>query len=360
MAALKGVYRGQITLNSTILVVTDTIPVPVVIAKSFIKLTFKSNTGKDNIASGLVSGRILNTTQVEFTRAIASIGITVDISWEVIEFSTGVAVQHGRNAIVNGTNNITISTIDTTKSFVMHSIHTDQGGNDFGKEETIASVITSSTNFDLILDSGSATVDWQVIEYKDCTVQQINASLLGDNILQDVTISTVVPSRTFIFGSYYTDEGKVQAAKSFRYYLLNSTTIRFERFDTTGKNQEWYMYIIQFDENEAEVSRYAEPILNAEASRLVTISEIASYYSMTHFNSCATPVASINHGDDFFDYYLFRLTVTSSTNITLDRGTALEPGTLNFQIINFRHLINDITKPFNRGQNRIFNRGFGA
>ena len=108
---------GSTTLTGT----STTVTIPTTLAdmsKSI--LVFSTTSSSQNPRDYQVGGEITNTTTLTFVRN-DNVG-TVSISWEVIEFESGVYVQRGSDVVPLSTNvDITIECVDLNQSFVILS-----------------------------------------------------------------------------------------------------------------------------------------------------------------------------------------------------------------------------------------------
>ena len=116
-AQLNSVQSGTTTIADGSLSTTVTIT-SVTTSKAFV--VFSARLGSTTVApqNGQVSGQITNATTLTFMR-FGTVG-QIDIKWYVAEFSSGVTVQREAQAITVATTNIPITSVDTTKSFVLN------------------------------------------------------------------------------------------------------------------------------------------------------------------------------------------------------------------------------------------------
>ena len=338
MATINQVYRGTTTLPSGTAVTSVTLSVPVNTLSAILMFSIRADGDRNNISSALVSGSLDNSTTISFERSAASTIKNLTINWTIYEFAASVTVNRGITTLtVDGATNVTIPSVDLTKTFVILSTSISGTQNDYGRDENVRATLTSSTNLQLFVDSNAVNrVCWQVIEYQHCTVQQHSFTMLGNTTQADLTITSVNLSRTMVIGSYSTTEGKVTAAKQPSYYLLDSTTIRFTRFVTTGSNQDWVLFVIQFDENEVRVSNLSSIVNVADTVINVSISEIFTHYSLLKINSNTTnSFGMINDTEDDFSLYSFTSQITSITSLQFQRASVGAAGNLYYQLIEF-------------------------
>lgn len=237
MSSIKQVYHGSISLLSRQATVTVLLPASINVSSTFLMFSIRADGDSNNIGSTLVSGEITNATTLTFKRF--STVKNLRISWQVYEFYEFVNVYRGMITLTSsGTTNVAIPSVNIQKSFVIFSSNVNAASNDYGLDETIRARLTSSTNLELtIASSGNNEIYWQVIEYQHCTVQQINATLNANSLMQDVSIL---------------NESVVTCSRQFSYELIDSTTIRFMR-NQTGQTQYWTLFVVTFDENEVRI-----------------------------------------------------------------------------------------------------------
>ena len=144
-------------------------------SKSYLVFSY-TNSLADGVLSGdrtwKTLGRLSSNTNIEFSRAaLSSNGITY-ISWFVIEFEIGLQVQYGYATIAYGTTetNISISTVDRSKTFVIITEHAHEY-EAYPSKARHQAILTSDTNLQLKRLAGDTHsnanhyVAWQVIEF---------------------------------------------------------------------------------------------------------------------------------------------------------------------------------------------------
>jgi len=125
-----------------------------------------------------IRGEITNDTTLTFTRS--SSGTSVTVYWHVVEFSSGVDVQHGTfttsiNHGVLGGMQASITEVNPRQSFVVSSW--SKGGSAFGSDDFAATKLVSRDRIGAAIYDSSTdmVVAYQVVEYDACKVHQWKA-----------------------------------------------------------------------------------------------------------------------------------------------------------------------------------------
>jgi hypothetical protein len=154
-ASIKNVQRGQTAMTSTTRTVTIS---PVDVNKSFVKLSINSSAGNQ---SSHVLGKLIDATTLQLE--VYSQYQYTTVYWEVVEFETIKSLQKGET-IVSGqiSVSVTISSVDTTKAFVIFS-----DLDDLPSHRSNYAYLYSNTTLVVGTPSGGGTVRfyWYVIEF---------------------------------------------------------------------------------------------------------------------------------------------------------------------------------------------------
>lgn len=122
-----------------------------------------TTTSGDDIS--LVRLSITGPSSITLTRNTSSTN-QVTISFQVVEFLSGVSVQRGVSTVSATTLSVPISTIDTTKSFMSLSMTVPVNVYTYGYRMPTMSLSASSLNFTRPSSSGiTYTIAWEVISY---------------------------------------------------------------------------------------------------------------------------------------------------------------------------------------------------
>jgi hypothetical protein len=127
------VQKGSVSLIGSALSTTATLPAAVDPAKTFVLASIRTSAaGAANIGARLVRAQLTNATTITIDRSIAGAPDDVtEIFWQAIELKDGTVVQRGSSNFASGatTRNITISSVDTTRSVGFGSFAAGSGNN---------------------------------------------------------------------------------------------------------------------------------------------------------------------------------------------------------------------------------------
>jgi len=162
-ANIKSVNRGIRTMSGSAEAVFDATANGVDISKSIIIVsnTTTSTGGDDSFIRGYFASGYLYLSRDDN-------GGSPVVDWQVVEFDDNVNVQSGNKGIGFGTTDVTISTIDLNKSFLIFANDTDEAGQAMSNQGiTRGSIINSNTiRFEQDTDSdGINQVTWFVVEF---------------------------------------------------------------------------------------------------------------------------------------------------------------------------------------------------
>ena len=191
----------------------------------------------NNSRRGVASFELTSSTEITYHRYDDRSAIEVNLY--VIEWDSNVSVQHGHESTLagdgTGLNDITITSVDTTKSLVFHSV-CSAGSSGRNRNNLTAAYLTSGTNlrFDRNYLSGTDAVHvgWQVVEFPSGTVQSGTTTVTSTDLTSDVTITAVSDtSNTFVHHSLTSDNADNKETDGYPDVSLTSTTnLRVERW----------------------------------------------------------------------------------------------------------------------------------
>lgn len=336
-AVSKGVQGGTATIAAAGTTASVTLATAVDPARSF--LVFGVAEAENQPQFGQVTGRLSGPTTVDFVRNGA--GAAIAIKWYVAEFTSGVSVQRGTTPVPNDTPvNVALTSVNTAKAFPIVTVLS--GGASFDRNDYVQAKITGATTLRLSHgDTGSsATVDWQVVEYQDATVQSGDVTFNPTDLTLTATPATPIdPARSWLMFSFECRAipiggcGSVTniGTRSYRGVVTNGTTLTFDRKNAglTGPPAETYnltWYLVEFTDG-TSVQSASEPFGAADTQRDVALAAPAppgsSLAAASGFmRGGRTPYAA----DDVPGVAWFTLDLTSSTNLRLTRGSTNAPG----------------------------------
>ena len=166
-AVVKSVQRGATTIlaGQTYAAVAVS---QIDTSKSFVKIySSASQVGTEYMYSVLPLAAITNSTTLTFTRDNSTVAAqNLLIVWELVEFDHGVSIQSGTANTSNPVLDITISTIDPSKSMVFFSTNSSSGSQNITSAHVC--LISNSNSIRFVAPtapSSSSTFNWQVVSY---------------------------------------------------------------------------------------------------------------------------------------------------------------------------------------------------
>ncbi|MCB0489073.1 MAG: T9SS type A sorting domain-containing protein [Cyclobacteriaceae bacterium] len=305
---------------------------PVCMGSSF--LMFSSTSNDTDPGDFHVGGQITNNTTLTFTRNNNSTA-TVTIKWQVFEFSSGVTVQRGITAAGTGATNVTISSVDLTKSFVIATQSVD--GTTMGDNDAFTANLTTTTNLQLTVTAGTPQIYWQVVTYNESIVKKFTTTLSAGSTSTTTTISPAITtlSKAFVI-SYHTISANVNADDLPRTVLTNSSTVTYTRVGSTA-TMNFVTYVIEFTDL-STVSRGSQAFGSTVVTQNVTTSSAASsgVFGPGHAGKQGSTsfATDDNPGHAWFTYEL-----NSSSNLLIQRATGTAGGnstaTAPWQVVTF-------------------------
>jgi len=171
-------------------------------------LFFQINSNLNRPVVGEIRGRIFSSTQLEFTRNTNEAS-TVNISWYVAEFESGIRVQRGTTIPAAATTNVAITPVAAlNRAFVLWSktpVATDSLWSD---DDSTIGELTALNNLQFRATAANAghTIYWEVVEFTiaaDIFVQKGNSGAMIAGISSvSIGLGTPVdPTRSFVLVS---------------------------------------------------------------------------------------------------------------------------------------------------------------
>ena len=166
-AVIKSVQRGSATIVAGQISAVVTVS-QIDVSKSFIKIYLNaSQVGTEYMYNVTPLAEITDSVTLTFSRVSGSVASpSVNIYWELVEFDLGVSIQRGMASTSNDTLDVTISTIDPSKSMVFFSMKSRSSSQNITSAHVCFISNSNSIRF-LAPIAPSAPVDfnWQVISY---------------------------------------------------------------------------------------------------------------------------------------------------------------------------------------------------
>ncbi len=236
-AIVNGSFQsGSITNVSTTTIATLNNPVD--LTKAFVYCGARITSSDANRAP---TCQLTGPSTVSIISEAASSG--TEVNWFVIEYAFGVTVQRGNASLPSGTGiqNISINTIDQTKTFAIVTSRTNTSSQIQDEQRTIRVHFTSNTNLRLerqVSTSMNVTVEWQVIQMNGANVQSGFSTISNGNLTTTANLNPVNTGKTFLFfSSSGSSVGGFETHLYTRGTVTNSTTLTFTRRGTSQSVQ---------------------------------------------------------------------------------------------------------------------------
>jgi hypothetical protein len=320
-------------------------------AKSFLKYTW-SGAGDRDSKHLLIYGYMNTATQLVFGKEEAG-GTPQDVTiqWQVMEYTSGVTVQRGAATTwtANTDKDVTITAVDTTKSFLILNV---TGSWNYGVDGSslITAALTSTTNLRLRQYRTNALSSmicyWQVVQYDDCTVAFYEKTATGTS--DTISITSVNTAKSMLIVTYGTeDDFSYSEDMHWITYFSNATTIQLTRKTDDAVNNYFKMYVVTFTDSTV-VTRGTIAFGTGDTSKTAAIS--VSDTSKTFINGTGSTYgtnALTTGSTGAIPSILISVALTNSTTITGARyQTDTLAVTFYFEIIEY---ISSISILYNRG-----------
>lgn len=337
MAALvlKQIERGSVSFTSTSTSQTITLTTTLTDTSKTI-LLFGVRCDSSSPINFAVSGRVSSTTQIVFERA-ATPGVACTVEYQVIEFSSGITVQHFYFNQNTASVNTTITAVTLSKTFVM--INYKSIGSGFGANDMFNAELTTTTNLNTIAAStdSSVYIAAQVVSIDDASVQAISQTY-GTGQTSDVTLGTTIdPANTFwVFSLQYNGTVNMDNVPYLSY--VDSSTLRFTRaVSSSGLNFTIRGYVVSVSSG-LTVQNVATTIASGSASVSPTISPTITVANTgLLINGIYQYFASSNVASDEGGYACFTLSSLATNQFTATRAASpATSATTNVQVLSFQ------------------------
>ncbi len=328
---VRSIQRGTATVTGT---TTDVTVNSVDMSKSF--LTFSTTCDDADVRDFMLSCALTSSTNIRFQRV--GNGTTADVAYELIEFYGDITVQHGSHTIASTTDNITISSVDLDKTFVVATIR--RTGTDYGSDDGFIADLTGPTNLQIRAGGTGAVVEYQVVQYDDSHVRTLKTTLAAGetNVTRDFTAGCsttngVNTSKTFLI-SQHTQSGSTSADDLPKVTLEDSTTVRIQR-NTGNHDLEYIIYVVEtFDST--NVQQVEVNFGSGETSRSETITSVDTSKSIVFGTGAFMRegmTAYTTNDNTGYNWATFQM--ASPTSVTATRANSGATATVPFQVIEF-------------------------
>lgn len=291
-------------------------------AKAFLVFGVRDAANEPN--RSLIRGQITNTTTVTFNRDGS--GAVADVVGYVVEFTAGVTVERGTATAVGaaGTDITLTSITDIADSF--HFISIEAVGTSYGDNDAAVSYLFDDGSRKLHLEANRdsvAAVNWQVIQYDDCSVQRGSTSM--DNGASSATgaPSAVDLAKTWLRFSYRHESGNVQniGQKLLRGRFTSTTEITFDRDNTGTTIDDIRWETIEFTGNET-VEEILSSFVSTDGQNDETVSAVSELTKAIVLASAYQRGGKGTYSaDDIVGESRYTLDLTTTTNLQIKRAS---------------------------------------
>lgn len=218
------------TINITISSVTT--------SRSIVMYTTHNSDNEARLKRHIFNAALTSSTNLQLTRHESSFAKSVTVEWTVIEFATGVLnnLQTGTVVRTNADEDTTITSVDTSKTFIIPHLKTNQ--NSISPSVACLTRLTSSTNMRMSSatapTTGQSVVGYQVVEFAsdaDVTVQGGVLTIGSSSESATTTITSVDTSKAFVINSGVSMNQSTSPTSRIpcRLKLTNATTLQADR-----------------------------------------------------------------------------------------------------------------------------------
>lgn len=334
MAKLSRIQSGSTTIATTALSQAATL-LAYDVTKSVLIATVRG--GNSSPSGSLVLASFPSTTSIQFERNTGATE-TVTIDWWLLEFASGVSVQH---VTFTANGSTTISAVTLAQSFIV-SGGFDNGGTLQTDDDVYRFAFASSTSVEHLANSG--TVDGglaQIVDYDGASVQYSTQIVIALSTGYTATISAVTMAQTLLFGSGLF--GASGAADPFNFddvfrLALNSTTQIGGTCEGAGIDFTQTVGTFVVSTPDISVQRGTMTMGAAVATGDATLTPINVARSFAHVCSNFSPLggsASSAAANDTYLQHRAAFSFTSPTNLHGLRDSTTNSVTFSFEVATF-------------------------
>lgn len=270
--------------------------------------------------AGFIRAEKTDSTTFTFERATRADDYTVYINWVLVEFDSGVTVQ---DVQFTGNGSQTISSVTESKAFIVSLGCYESGARDNSASGRVE--ITSSTQVTWTADSSGQDSGCQVVEYDDCSVQEVVYTGGVEDQTWNLTVSSVTEGVSALFvTSEWNDNGAVANYELYWMWLSSSTQVDGARnYPTPAFIMTPMFYLVSFTDN-TTVERGLASITGTNTSTTASLSSKAVDERSVYFPNascypymCGGTSSDANQADT-----LVKGSFTSTTQLTIERDAA--------------------------------------
>lgn len=378
-ATIKTNQTGTITFGVDETNKNATLTTPVVMANSVVtfigeSIPFDSITLHEQRRQNFTIN-LINTNTINFQRQFDAGGDSVlTLTWQVVEYNAGVSVQRSPSTLpliyIDSDagpyyTDITISTVDRTKSYVTAQIFGD-AGYDETTNFHICAELTSNTNLRIsTLWAYDFPCSWQVISIDDATVQSVSAIWDANTggTYKDITIpSSIDTTKSFVnYFSKFNSYGILTNNLTQTTKILNSTTVRSSRsLNNSSFGMTINIYVVSVSYQKVQRGNI---VYGANTSQTATVTSYNSANSFAKMNIYQGVFPSNNSStEEISRLEASTVAMTNSTTLTFTRNSTDdvydESTTLDWELVELlQNIIGDLSNMGNKGIYRGLGKG---
>ena len=249
-------------------------------ANSIVMYTSRNADATSRLQRHTFIASLSSSTNIQFVRAESAFASDVIVEWTVVEFDSGVlnSLQTGTSTRTSATTDVSITAVDTSKSFVIAHLKTVQTTNLEFVTCKATLVQTTDPGDTLRLASygtpaaGESVIGYQVVEFAsdaDVTVQAGEITVASTNESNTATITAVDLTKAFIIhGGTYTSQGTTPMSRNMsRFKFTDASTVQLDRttsgttFDLTSS-----YYVVELQGSGHAVESFDVTITNTNTA----------------------------------------------------------------------------------------------
>jgi hypothetical protein len=318
--------------------------------KSYLVFGVRSNATKPGDST--VRGRLVSATSLEFERVTdTATPPVITITYYVVSYRCGVRVQRGDTGWPDNTNttlNIPIAALaGTSHAFVLWSHTSRLATSNWDEDDTVVGDLTSATNLQF---HGTAVdpatyMSWQVVEFlntADGYVQRGTTSLTGGATSTTITLSNPVDTgRSFVLvgATTHNNTGSAIGDRLIRARLTAANTLVIDRSvsTVTDVDQIWWQ-VVQLGDGSTVQSGTAT-ISGGTTGTTVALTAVDTSRSIAFASGQLSAGQSGGRSDRTTNLTagvgFGTLTLTGSTQLSIDRGATNDNADFGWYVITF-------------------------
>jgi hypothetical protein len=271
------------------------------ISQSYI---FISTIGANTALNKFYSVKFIDSSTIRITRGGSTGSFDSEVAWEVIT-DTDATVIHGSTTLndSNLSRNISISSVDTSKTFIYSTVNYSTGNSGLDiRDAFISNKLINSNTIQFATGgsslNGDVIVEYQVVTISDAVVQSgVLSPFFASSI--SATITSVDLSKSILIFSSNTNRAAPRDVfVSGRFQ--NNTTVRFDYGGSTGRGEISY-FVIECDRFSVE-TLIPSPISSTTQLNLSNTVDLSKSFLVSSFTSSEINGAEFENGEASISY----------------------------------------------------------